>query len=285
MSSVTAVFVLLAVALLLVVGLAVWALQGSAVSRKRVTRFAVRQRVHLTTANAPLVVRAIAITHRWRRAGLALGFLTGFAVAATQSRLSIDFVAMFLGWFAGAVVGEWRISGLPVEGTRRVAALEIRSLSSYVTVANRVLLAVVAALLGLGAAYAGTYAVRDDAYLPTWLGWLGVTLGALAALGLTVRRVVGRPLAHATTDLRGADDALRGHALTVITGSAIAAAGLPLAAFLAIVGSASVSGAGWDGAGTLALLVLVVLGWYVASRSPSVRSRQGLTRDTDPVEA
>jgi len=176
-----AVFVILGV-LLVVVLLAVGALQGRAISRGRVSRFAVRQRLHLSTGNAPLVVRAIAVTHRWRRAGLALGFLTGFAMAATQSRLSIDFVAMFLGWFVGAVVAEWRISTLPVEGTRRVAALETRSLSSYVTPANRGLLAAVASLLGLGAAYAGRYAVGDHAYLPTWLDWLGVTLGALVAL-------------------------------------------------------------------------------------------------------
>lgn len=89
-----------------------------------------------------------------------------------------------------------------------------------------------------------------------------------------MRRIVGRPQAYADVELRAADDALRGHALTVITGSAIAAAGPPLAAFLAVVGSASADAGAWDGAGTLALYVLVALGWSVASASASMRARR-----------
>ncbi len=285
MSVLPVLMVLVAVTAVLV-ALATMALLGSSISRGRVDHFARRQRLRLGAVNAPLVVRAIAITHRWRRAGLALGFLVGFAVAATQSRLSIDFGAMFIGWFAGAVVAEWRISALPVEGPRRSAALARRGLSTYVTAANRVMVGAAAALLTIGAAGAGTHAVRDHALLATWSSWVGVSLAALLTLALTVRRVVRRSLAHPDDALRQADDALRGHALTVLTGCAVAASGLPLSAFLAMVGDASGgSASGWAALGQWAMILLMVLGWYVASRSPSVRSRQLPVSERDPVGA
>ena len=284
MSVLPVLMVLVAVTAVLV-ALATMALLGSSISRPRVDHFARRQRLRRSAVNAPLVVRAIAITHRWRRAASRSASL-GFAVAATQSRLSIDFGAMPIGWFEGAVVAEWRISALPVEGPLRSAALARRGLSTYVTAANRVMVGAAAALLTIGAAGAGTRAVRDHALLATWSSWVGVSLAALLTLALTVRRVVRRSLAHPDDALRQADDALRGHALTVLTGCAVAASGLPLSAFLAMVGDASGgSASGWAGLGQWAMILLMVLGWYVASRSPSIRSHQLPVSERDPVGA
>ncbi len=43
------------------------------VSLARTRRFARRQELLVTTTNGPLVVRALAVTHRWRVMGLARG--------------------------------------------------------------------------------------------------------------------------------------------------------------------------------------------------------------------
>ena len=89
-----------------------------------VNRFARRQRLHVTVQNGGHVIRALAVTFRWRRVGIVLGFLASVAASIPNGRLTISFVALFLGWFAGAVVAEWRVSALPVEGTRRAASLD-----------------------------------------------------------------------------------------------------------------------------------------------------------------
>lgn len=241
-----------------------------------VNRFARRQRLHITVQNGGHVMRVLAVTFRWRRVGLVLGFCASIAASIPAGRVTIAFVALFLGWFAGAVVAEWRVSALPVEGTRRAASLGRRSLAQYVTRPNRVLLLVAAALLGLSSLVALWRHLADGTGLGRWSWTLGLTVLGAGLLALTLRRVVDRPQSAGEQSLLEADDALRGHSLTVLTGCAIAAAGFAFAEFV----DQAVPGLGEGLLGFLLLALAAGAGWWVAARSPSARS---LTRHPSPV--
>ena len=267
---------LVGLVLLLVVGvlalLITTAFASSGIRRSRVEAFARRQRLVLTPASAPHVLRAMVITHRWRRFGLAVGLVAGLGYAATKGRLTIDFVAMFLGWFAGAVVAEWRISSLPVDGPRRTAGLSRRTVGSYVNRVNRGWLGLALVLLAVGLVSAGVATLRDFRSMP-WLGWAGGCLLVGGLLWATAMRVVRRPQPATGADLVDADDALRGHALTVLSGCTIAAAGVGSAEFVSELGrSAGGSQSPWGVVAFLVFVLSVVLGWFVASRSTPVRA-------------
>ena len=108
-----AVVVTLLLAVFVLFGFLGWIVARSPLKRSTVERFARRQRLELTDANAGYVVSALLITHRWRRAGLVLGLgLAGLAWSLQHGSISLHFLAGFLGWFVGAVVAEWRISRL-----------------------------------------------------------------------------------------------------------------------------------------------------------------------------
>ena len=114
--------VLTALAFLLIVGLVVVSVLtvgdgGGPIRKTRVDRFAARQVLPITPVNGEQVVRALGITHRWRRLGLMSGFAVAATVAAMQARIEVNFLAMFLGWFVGAVIAEWRISAPSGGGT------------------------------------------------------------------------------------------------------------------------------------------------------------------------
>src|SRR5688572_8069208 len=113
--------------ILMILAIVVWASTRYRITRRQLNRFAERQRIIVTPENGILLVEALSISHRWRRFGLALGVLTGVAVSVAAApphslEIYLNSGAMFLGWFAGALVGEWRIASRPVvAGTRRVA--------------------------------------------------------------------------------------------------------------------------------------------------------------------
>jgi len=246
-------------------------LNGKLVTRAWVSRFASRQALAVNPVNGVPVVRALAVINRWRRFGLASGFVLAALWSLQEGRLDFNFTAMFLGWFVGSLVAEWRINPA-ASGTRRRADLNRRTLASYVTAGNRILLgATLLALAGFGA-WAGVVALGDAGVSRDWLGWaLTSALGA-SALWAVTRRIVNRPRPVAASDLMEADDALRGQSLTVIAGSAIALAGLPLTSFVAEIATHLAPKA--DASATvLIMLVALALGWHVASRSASVRAQ------------
>lgn len=233
-----------------------------------VNRFARRQRLPITTANGGHVLRAMAVSFRWRRVGLVVGFGMSIAVSIPQGRLTIWFLALFLGWFAGAVVAEWRVSALPVEGTRRAASIGRRSLARYVTTPNRRLLLGAGALLALTILGGLARVVVDGAGFARWSWTVALTLVGALLLAITLRRVVDRPQSAGDPSLVEADDALRGHSLTVLTGSAIAAAGFAAGELT----SHAVPGTGGGLLGFAVLVVAALVGWWVAARSPSARA-------------
>ena len=123
--------------------------------------------------------------------------------------------------------------------------------------------------------------LADGDGLARW-GWtVGLTAVGVLLLALTLRRVVDRPQSAGDTSLVDADDALRGHSLTVLAGSAIAAAGFAMAEFVSQV----LPDIGGGPLGFVLLVVVAVVGWWVAARS---RSARALTRSgsvSQPVTA
>lgn len=267
--------VLLAGLALLVLGLWLVLLVGRPVDRRRVERFVRRHDLPLTDDNGPVVVRALAVSHRWRRFGLASGFLVAAVWSLREGRLQVDFLAMFLGWFLGAVVAEWRIAGPPVEGPRRSVDLAPRTVAGFVTGTVRAAFLAVLGLTAGAGLVVGVLALAGRVPdLATWLVPVVELVAGAVVVGLTARRVVDRPRPVASADVRAADDALRGHGLTVLAGSAIALAGLPLADFvstsLGVVLEREDELASF--VGVLVLLACVVLGWFVAARSRPARA-------------
>lgn len=260
--------------LIALVVLSIFALIGRVVARSplrrsTVERFARRQRLELVDASSPHVVAALLITHRWRRAGLVLGVLVGSAWSLQYGSLTLHFLTGFLGWFVGAVVAEWRISGLDQPGTRRVAGLEPRSLTCYVTPVVLVATSVVAVVL----VFAGVAAVIRTGMTWDWVGWATYSGAVMAVLALTARAIVARPSGFVDSAVREADEALRCHGLTVLVGSGVAAAYPPIAGLAVLAIHPDGVPYPMDPAWTLLVMVaLVVLGLWVAVWSPSART-------------
>src|SRR3954451_14965315 len=77
------------------------------VSRARVERFARRQFLVVTAANGDPIIRYLATTRRWRVAGIVSGYLLAATVSLTVGGIgSSAVIALFAGWFAGALVAE-----------------------------------------------------------------------------------------------------------------------------------------------------------------------------------
>lgn len=245
----------------------------SPVSRRRVESFARRQRLTITVANGPLVVRSLALTRRWRSFGLWTGLACGVLWAAKDAELTINVAAAFLGWFVGAVVAEWRTAGLPRGEGRRMAFLERRTVSGYLNVGARTLM--VLALVVLGTSFVAVVVMAgtsETAVMSRALVWAGATIAGLVLVGLTLRRVVTRPQPPTAPDLLAADDALRARAATVLAGSVIAAAGLPTATMFELIGTLiDGDGGDWAPVGLAIMLLNMVVGFVVATTPTQVR--------------
>ena len=106
-----------------------------------------------------------------------------------------------------------------------------------------------------------------------WLADAAYTVILLGALALTARAIVHRPSGFVDASIRDADDALRGHGLTVLVGSAIAL--LYPAIWTFAVQTAYPTGVPHSIDPSWVLLIFVgcvAVGWFVASRSRSVRA-------------
>ena len=250
-----------------------WVVARSPLKRRTVERFAGRQHLELVDANAAHVVSALLITHRWRRAGLVLGVLAGVVWSMQDGSLTLHFLGGFLGWFVGAVIAEWRISGLDQPGTRRIAALEPRRLSRYIT-----LVAVLAAsLVAVVLVVTGIVAAARAGVSWAWGGWMAYSAAVTVALAVTARAIVARPSGFADAAVREADDALRCHGLTVLVGSWIATAYPPIVGLALQATHPTGAPTSTDPAWTLLVMAaLILLGWWVAVWSPSARTGREL---------
>ncbi len=268
------VLMALGVLALVLLGLVLRDVMVSRVSRARLERFARRQALDVTPGNGDLVIRYLAVTRRWRTLGLVVAFLAGVAWSLRDSKVTANFLAMFLGWFAGAVVAEWRLAAGPRGGPRRAAVLTPRRLADHLGAVPRGLvagLAVVCAVLagiGLVGALAGSRAVdRSD------LG-LGV-LGAALAVGVpaaVARDVLDRAQpAGLAPDVLAADDAVRDRSIAVLAGCAVAFLGWPVALLLVAAGDAAGVAVTPALLALVAVVVLPLLGWLVATVPQRVR--------------
>lgn len=250
-----------------VIALGLLAKAGRPVSLALVERFAARYAVPVTDNSGPPLVRALAITHRWRRFGLLAGMVLAGLWALRDGRLSLDLAAMFLGWFVGSVVAEWRFN-TPIAGTRRRAQLEARTLAAYLNAGARATLWVTLALLAAALVAAAPLLLPEPSGRPTWLLALVQTVIGGVILWRATGRVLTRPALVGDADVARADTALRAHSLAVLVGSAIALAALPLGELIGALGVRFVAPDAAAAAGFVVLILGLICGWNVAHGVP-----------------
>jgi hypothetical protein len=184
--------------------------------------FAARQGLTITEANCAQVIAYLAVTRRWRSAGL-VGALTWYVVVAYRHHtIGINIGYALAGWFLGALIAEVRVSSLVT--TRRAASLERRTSDRYLPPINRWLLPAAAiACLALAGIVAATGAAAGGAISShrSIAIWIAAGIGLPAAVALVARRILMRPQPQAAPDVLSADEAIRRRSLQVVTASAI----------------------------------------------------------------
>jgi len=195
------------------------------VSRQRVETFARRQGLQVTVSNGPLIIDYLAVTRRWRTAGVLIAVLVAVVWSAAGHQLSLEFVNVLAAWFLGAVAAEWAIAGPRPTGPR-AASLVPRRLTDYV---RRVPARVPYVAATLSVAIAGAAAVASPVApplvsAPRWqIGGIAVAaVLSVAAVWAVQRRVLHRPQPLDAADVVAADDAIRSRSLHVLLGAAIA---------------------------------------------------------------
>lgn len=264
--------VMLVVVLVFLVVVAGYVATSQGVTRSRLESVAAKERIALDRECAPVVAEYLAVTRRWRSLGLVTGLAVGLLLASRRDEVRFDLLTMFAGWFAGAVVAEWRLAGLRVPEPRRGASLTPRTLGSYLGPAARVAVGLTTGALAVLAVLAAAVGRPQDRWeVALWAGLAAVLLGVVH---VTAQRVLARPQPAASVSLREADDALRGRSLAVLSGSAVVAAGSPASSLLQLVGAGGSHAEGWSAAALLMLLVAVVVGALVATHSRPARTRR-----------
>jgi hypothetical protein len=242
------------------------------VDRVRVERFARRQRLTVTPENGDQIIRYLATTRRWRAAGLTAGLVLSIGLHV-PAMLRFDFITLFAGWFAGALVAEARVAHLNV-GPRRAASLQRRRPSAYLPRLDWAL--VPAAAGGATVVGAGTVALAAvGAARPSWTAglWLVVALGVAAAVRWVQHLVVRRPQPLAAPAVLAADDAIRSRSLHVLAGGGMALVVLCVLAQLgAMAPTADDATEAITVVRTVGVLVVAAIGWGIAT-SPWPRGR------------
>jgi len=216
-----------ALIVMIVVGLA-W----GGVSRGQVARFARRQHLEVTPANGQQVIRYLAHTRRWRAAGVIAGVISSIAAGLPDGHVSVNFIALFAGWFIGALAAEVRMARGPV-GARRVASLLPASLAVAVAVA--------------AASIPSGHAVRQVVTLALALATTVVTM-------IIRNRVVSRGQRYLPPDQLAADEAIRSRSLHVLCGGGAALVLMCVANQIAS-----------PGLGTVVTFAAAILGWSVGT--------------------
>jgi len=240
------------------------------VSRARVERFARRQGLLVTAANGDQIIRYLATTRRWRVAGIMAGYLLGATVSLMVGDIgNSGVIALFGGWFAGALVAEIRVAHL-AHGATRVASLQPRQPRSYLP---RTAWWLVPAAAGLAVVVSAAMLVawvkgsaQPDRAGVVWLLVALATAGTVRAIQLSVLR---RPQPVTPPDLLAADDAIRSRSLHVLAGGGSALVLLCVVAQLGTVHPADpgplelVRGVG--------LVLVLIVGWAVSTAAWSTR--------------
>ncbi|NUR69454.1 MAG: hypothetical protein HOU81_01400 [Hamadaea sp.] len=231
------------------------------ISRSRLTAFARWHELPITTANGNQVIRYLAVTRRWRSAGLITGWAVAFAVELPQGRVSFNPLVLFAGWFAGALAAEIHLA-IVVHGRRRTASLVPRTPKRYVS-------AVVWGLLPVGA-LAGIAvlpgAVAEGTLTAATVSWTALALAIVLVVALVRRKVLLRAQPVEPADVIRADDAIRSRSLHVLSGG-----GFALAAYCALAALAT-RGTTEAGVAAVAGLAVLAVGITAArSRRPAPR--------------
>lgn len=257
---------LLGAVLLLAAGLgvvsALSAIERGRVSRHRLRAFARRHRLTVTVDNGDRVIRYLATTRRWRTTGLVVGLLVSVGWALSQGGVQVNFLALFAGWFVGALVAEVRLARTSF-GPRRVASLASRSPGLYLPRTAWWLVPALAVASVAAAVYAW---VRAGVPEPT----VGLLAGAAVAIAVVVNRVqarvVGRAQPAEAPDVVAADDAIRSRSLHVLTGGgATLVVYCLLGQLVAAAHLFGEAGSGMRGVAALGFFVVPVMGWAMAT--------------------
>ena len=242
----------------LVLAAASWAVVAAAthpVGFARVEAFASRQGLDVSTVRGSAdVLRYLAVTRRWRVGGLAVAEVFAFGGGVRAGRINIDLGAAFLGWFAGALIAEWRLNVRPA-GVRRTALLTRRRLRDYLGVPGLASPAACLALLLM----MGVFGLQRAGALPTAVALVGGLVPAVAA-AVTARNVMLRPSLDAAPNI---DHALRSRSLHVLSGAVTASAIAGVAGLILVSSQLNPSSSRLLG---LAVLVAgMVAGWLIAN--------------------
>ncbi|MBV1854640.1 hypothetical protein [Catellatospora tritici] len=251
----------------LAVALLVYAATDGPVSRARLRRFADRHALPMTVDNGPRVIAYLAVTRRWRAAGVAFGFVLYTLPWLAEDRFGINFTYLLAGWFVGALLAEARLAR-PVAG-RRAASLLPRTPARYLPPLLRGALPVAAllclVLAGLNALWPQPFSLTEGVSWPVRFAvWLGTTAVVLLLVRVVTRAVLHRPQPVAAPDVLAADDAVRSRSLHVLAAAGTALVLYCVLAELALLLAGDpVTTAVLVMAGTVAV---PLLGWRLATR-------------------
>lgn len=204
----------LAVSVLVVLAAGSWAIIATAsrpVGVTAVDTFAMRQRLHLPgIVHNPHVLNYLTTTRRWRVSGLVVAFVFGFGNDIRGGRISIDLGAAFLGWFAGALIAEWRLN-VRRDAGRRTALLTRRSLRRYLGVPEISVMCLAMGVLVAMAGHALSYAPPVATVVV-----FAVSLAPAVVAALTARHILLRPAVESQPSV---DHALRSRSLHALAGA------------------------------------------------------------------
>ncbi|WP_432497105.1 hypothetical protein [Kineococcus gypseus] len=264
MNTETAVLALLAV--VLAAGLAA-ALHAAPARASRLRRFARREHLPLTERTAVPLTRYLTVTRRWRATFLALGLCYGAGLGLRSGQVRLDVLAVLGGWFAGALVAEWRLSA-PLPAGPRTASLAPRRLAGYLPLPVRLLpAAVVLAALAVAVHVLVATEAAPARFRASVVAVAAGALLVLLAAAAVARRIVLRPQPVAGPESLGVDEALRRRSLHVLAGCVTALAGTALASLCTLVPSVPADGAALGGA--VVLVAVFLLGLLTARSAPA----------------
>jgi hypothetical protein len=205
-----------------------------------------------------------------------VGLLISLAWAWRQGGLRVDFLALLAGWFAGALVAEFRLARRPA-GPRRAASLAPRVPGAYL---SRFVWAFLPAAALLSLALAGLALIPvlsgQQPNLPV-LALCGVAIALTAAVLVVQRSVLHRPQPVEAPDVVAADDAIRSRSLHVLAGGGTT---LVLYCVLGQLAEVAPLGDAWltrmaDGASAVGVVAVPLLGWLIATAVWPVQPARG----------
>jgi hypothetical protein len=222
----------------------------NSLDRATVAEFAAAHNLTLTPANGRYVVGYLVRNLRWRRwggfVGLALAVVLSNAMTHTSSSTTITsadqdttvtsthsshsyswFLLVGVGYFAGALIAEWR-SGAAIAGPRRAASLQVRDARDYLDPAfRRTTYGVLAAGAVLAAVAATWPRYRPLTSLAQRVALLALLLLVVVITWVATQWVARRPQ-PLDDDLLTAREAVRTSCVNLLGGIGVAFAWLVL---------------------------------------------------------